>query len=610
MGGAASRLEGDSSRFQENSRVVDCAPPVLEAIRAMVLERFNSTPHGGTEFAGVLFGSHTGDEVHITAFRPIANGGAFTYAATLAEDQQALADVMAGAGTSDELAVLDLVGWFRAHPRSGLDLSTRDVEISTALLSESWQVVLVMRPGNSALTRVRFYLRDAEGEWKAECPFRESTLPAPAEPLFRSEAPGELTAAEKPPAAEAEPVPQVTRSEDIRQLVKELERPATARPKRRLAVAWPVALIVLAGLAGSIYWWMRPRDIALRLFDTAGQLRITWDGTAPLVRNGHAAHLEITDGSEKLWLEMARDQLRSGNMAYTRRSSNVTVRMVIQPEGGAPVEEVASFIGPVGQTPVESAQAQAPGETGSRERSQPQDAPPMDAPPMVVQVPVEQAPPPKPPPQRPRLKFAAPPAKAARIANVTVPQAPEMAASSLAPREAPVIAPPPVRMEPPPEKAIPVRPAPASSTAAPPAAAALPAHAPAVVPRAPASGRVIWIGRLQKNQQLTIMGKNCSTGTVVGELPARPFKFSVSPGDLSGEGIVLYTSNMQYANNVVEPPGAENGWNRTVYTWNPKYASDIVVVESPSQPNQWNRIVFRGKNPKISVIVIDWTLVN
>ena len=173
-----------------------------------------------------------------------------------------------------------------------------------------------------------------------------------------------------------------------------------------------------------------------------------------------------------------------------------------------------------------------------------------------------------------------------------------------------MITPPPVRMEPPPEKAVPVRPTPASSTTSPPAAASLPAHATAVVPRAPASGRVIWIGRLQKNQQLTIMGKNCSTGTVVGELPARPFKFSVSPGDLSGEGIVLYTSNMQYANNVVEPPGAENGWNRTVYTWNPKYASDIVVVESPSQPNQWNRIVLRGKNPKISVIVIDWTLVN
>ena len=92
--------------------------------------------------------------------------------------------------------------------------------------------------------------------------------------------------------------------------------------------------------------------------------------------------------------------------------------------------------------------------------------------------------------------------------------------------------------------------------------------------------------------------------------PARPFKFSVSPGDLSSDGIVLYTSNMQYANNVVEPPGAQNGWNKTVYTWNPKYANDASVVESPAQQNQWSRIVLRSKNPKISVIVIDWTLVN
>jgi len=589
--------------------VIDCAPPVLEAIRAMVLERFNSTPHGGTEFAGVLFGSHTGDEVHITAFRPVANGGAFTYAATLAEDQQALANVMADARTRDELAGLELVGWFRAHPRSGLDLSRRDLEISTALFPESWQVALVMRPGNSAPMRVRFYLRDTEGPWQPECPFREFALPAPSEPLIRSDAPGEATVPAKLPAAQTEPSAQLTRSEDIRQLVKALERPAKARPTRRLGLTWPVTLIVLAALVGSLYWWMRPEHIALRLFDTAGQLRITWDGTTPLVRNGHAAHLEITDGSQKLWLELAREQLRSGNMAYTRRSSNVTVRMVVQPEGGPPVEEVASFIGPVGQTAVESAQAQSPGETGSRERSQPQNVPPGNVPPLVVQVPVEQAPPPKTPPQQPRPRFAAPPAKATQIASVTVPQAPEMAASSSAARETPMITPPPVRVEPPPEKAVPMH-TPASSTAAPPAAASLPLRAPTVVPHAPTSGRVIWIGRLQKNQQLTIMGKNCSTGTVVGELPGRPFKFSVSPGDLSGEGIVLYTSNMQYANSVVEPPGAENGWNRTVYTWNPKYANDAVVVESPPQPNQWNRIVLRGKNPKISVIVIDWTQIN
>jgi hypothetical protein len=134
--------------------------------------------------------------------------------------------------------------------------------------------------------------------------------------------------------------------------------------------------------------------------------------------------------------------------------------------------------------------------------------------------------------------------------------------------------------------------------------------APATHPPAqPTSGRVIWIGRLQKNQALIIKGKNCSTGTLVGELPARPIKFSLSPGDLSSDGIVLYTSNSQYANNVVEPPGAGNGWNKTIYTWNPKFASDVTVQEAPSAQNGWSGVL-RSRNPKISVIVIDWAMVN
>ena len=83
-----------------------------------------------------------------------------------------------------------------------------------------------------------------------------------------------------------------------------------------------------------------------------------------------------------------------------------------------------------------------------------------------------------------------------------------------------------------------------------------------------------------------------------------------SPGNLSSDGIVLYTSNLQYANSVVEPPGAENGWNKTVYTWNPKYANDVSIEEAPAAQNGWSRITLRSKNPKISVIVIDWTAVN
>ncbi len=96
----------------------------------------------------------------------------------------------------------------------------------------------------------------------------------------------------------------------------------------------------------------------------------------------------------------------------------------------------------------------------------------------------------------------------------------------------------------------------------------------------------------------------------MGELPGKPLKFSISPGDLSSDGIVLYTANPQYANSVIESPGAQNGWNKTIYTWNPKYANDVTVREAPSAQNRWNNMILHSKNPKISVVVIDWSLVN
>jgi hypothetical protein len=72
---------------------------------------------------------------------------------------------------------------------------------------------------------------------------------------------------------------------------------------------------------------------------------------------------------------------------------------------------------------------------------------------------------------------------------------------------------------------------------------------------------------------------------------------------------VLYTANPQYANSIIESPSAQNGWNKTIYTWNPKYANDVAVEEAPAPQNRWNRLVLRSKNSKISVVVIDWSLV-
>ncbi len=610
MAGAAHRLEGDHSRIQENERIIDCPVSVLHAIRAWVIERFNSTPHGGVEAVGVLFGTYRAEEVQIAAFRPVSEDTVFAHSPGLTETERTIALLISAARSGDELAGLEPVGWFRSHPRSDLKFSERDLEISNALFPQPWQVALVLRPGNSAPSRVRFFFRGEPGLWKAECPFREIAVPASIEPVLDTGVPPALDLRDGDhsedgdsgvEAAVSLTAPPMAAPWSSDAPPPEQELPA-ARPW--MVFRWPLVLVAAAGLAGALYWVNRPQQLALRLADSAGQLRITWDRTARPVRDSRAAHLEIADGGQKMWIELDPEQLHDGSVTYARRSNNVSVRLVVEPEGRAAVEEAARFLGSGRAGMVASAPDRQPSGNASRDRPRPADAAraPQSPRELVVSVPVK----PVTPADAPR-KFVAPRASSAQSATAGRTFASEMAPPPVVSRDTPPVSATPsvVRMGFSAEK--PAAPPPPSSTASQNPASVQPAPR---VPATPASGRLIWIGRLQKNQPVTITGKNSSTGTIIGELPARPFKFSVSPGDLSSDGIVLYTSNLQYANNVVEPPGAENGWNKTTYTWNPKYANDVTVDEPPAAQNGWNRIILRSKNPRISVIVIDWTAVN
>ena len=586
MEGAASRLEGDRPPVEEHSHAIDCPVSVLENLRASVLEQFNSAPHGGGEITGVLFGTRNGDEVRITAFRPSGSTSEFEQSEALTETQQAISAVIVAAREQKELAELEPVGWFRAHPRCHLNLAERDLEIANALFAQLWQVVLVMRPANSAATRVCFYFREREGPWTAECAVREFTLPA--------------AAGLEPPGFVEEPVEHG----DMALMNAELPPPMTpilAPPQKRttprLAVI-ALGVAAIAALGGGIFYYrfMRPQPLGLsvRATESVAQLRIAWDRTARPVRQAKAGYVEIADGGQTERVDLDATQLRIGYVNYPRRSNQVAVRLVVMPQGGSPAEEDTQFV-----AAAETASNQAGGE-GAAETTE-----------LDVPVPVDTA-----APAKEYRKFQPPTAAPMQTAPVEEAPAPEVGAPAQVARAtaAPiVIAPPVVRSEPPAEKPAP----PPRTTLASALAGAAPAQAqsPARVtaPRvaaAPSSGRVIWIGRLQKNQPLAITGKTSSTGTLIGELPARPFKFSISPGDLSSDGIVLYTSNLQYANSVVEPPDAQNGWNKTVYTWNPKFANDISLDEGPAAQNGWSRMVLHSKNPKISVIVIDWTAVN
>jgi hypothetical protein len=131
------------------------------------------------------------------------------------------------------------------------------------------------------------------------------------------------------------------------------------------------------------------------------------------------------------------------------------------------------------------------------------------------------------------------------------------------------------------------------------------AGAPATLPT---KGTLIWTGRLRKNGTVTIEGNSASAGTVTGELPGQPIKFTVYPGDLGDDGITLLTANKQDASVGWDPPGPQNGWNRVIYRLEPRHAADIEVVEPPGPANAWKRLILRGAGSRRSVIFVKWSL--
>jgi len=629
MPGAAPHIEGGDSKYQDHSRVVTCLRSVILTLRAAVLESFTAGPHGGAEVYGILFGTHSGDEVRIAEFQVIAFQSAMAGAIPLSqEERKAFAGALGSTAGSRDPKGLEPVGWFRAHPHSELSLTARDLEIASTFFPAAHQVVMILRPSDSQLSLVRFFYRESDGILKTESPFCELSVPPDFEGLRRVDVPAvrDVPAAreaqtETPQSRGPEPVERERQTQPAFSRSPEPPAPAVnlpptpahddpvmylpepPLPRRRVGVAWLMVLAIAIALVAAWYW-LRPQpaqSLALRVFDTGGQLHIMWDP----VSNGDTGNLQIIDGANRYSVTLDPDQLRGGTFTYARHTNSVSVRLEASRRGAGIVAETASFVGKketpaeVNPPPVGSASREAPPKT-SRPTPTVAEKPAE----LVVSVPVKV--------RAPRPKFSAP----AMRASGSTHQATNLAAPPLIAQNSPAYVPAALR---PVEKPGPPAAQPASVpaqaaakpsvTPAPPrATSTLGSGAPA--PVTPASGRIIWIGRLQKNQEVAIYGKFCSTGTLMGELPGKPLKFSISPGDLSSDGIVLYTANPKYANNVIESPGAQNGWNKTIYTWNPKYANDVTVREAPSAQNRWNNMILRSKNPKISVVVIDWSLVN
>jgi proteasome lid subunit RPN8/RPN11 len=561
---------------------IEYSVAVLEQIREAAVDGYFRLPHGGVETGGILFGTHQDDLVSIAAWRPIACEYAKGPSFLLSErDEAALKETLPAASGDVELAGLEPIGWYRAHTRSEILLSDVDLRFFNRFFPHPWQVGLIVRPASFAPTRAGFFFREAGGGIRANGTYLEFTLTPLATPSApRAEDPPE-TPRRVEPAPEPVPAPPT-------EPLAELQSDPPPPPRRRGA-QWKWYAASLAALAGAAleFWLLQPSHSSLTLSatDMRGQLRVAWDGAALSIGHAAGGSIEIDDRGLRTQLSLTPADLRSGSIFYARQSGDVSVRLRVDVPGHLPIVEATRFL--------------RPGESGTVAAPHPDPAksPEAQALPPASQARIEKPPPPQPPP--PSTRLPAPVESPLKSTRRAIP----FRAPAKAPRQLSTVIPgiPPPKIE-----NLPAAPPAALTSVLGPAAPAPPRPAKAAESgRAVESGRIIWTGKLGKNDRLVVERNHASSGAVSGVLPAVAARVSAYPGDLTPSGITLYTADPRYSQPRTERAGAENGWNPTTYTWDPRRAGEITIVEQPGPQNGY-KLVLQSDIPKLTVVMLEW----
>jgi len=550
---------------------VEYSPPVMEELRLEVTDGFNRVPHGGVEIGGILFGVRDQETIRVLARREVTCEYRFGPSFTLSDnDRQALIDLLNAPNADPELAAMQPVGWYHSHTRSQIMLSEQDLEFYAQYFPEPWQIALVLRPHRFDPMRAGFFFREENGFIHAESTYLEFTV---------RPATGRLPAVSEEPAVEqaiatavdATPVvPQVVREEP--QVVPTPAPPHAIPPASGwMRLLW-VAAACAAVLAIGLFWIAAPTrtpDVSLRAVDIKGQLRIDWDRGASTIRRSPGGALDIEDGTVRVHNELTREQLLAGNITYLRTSGDVVVRLVLRTENGSTVTELTRFLGaPVAAVVPATHASTSPIVPANPPTRETHPAPQPNSESEWVEPEVEQVPPPA-----PTRQWLGP---------------------------APVSAPRPLEL-----------PAPPVVTTASPEAVAniLPHMATPValkpVDRGPASGKIIWTGKLTRGGTIQILGNHSSQGHITGILPGTPVRVQVFPTELTQDGLKVFTAD---AKSIIAPeaPGAQNGWMQTTWVLNEKKAGDLRIVEEPGQANGWDRLTLKAERGDHAVIVLNW----
>jgi len=292
---------------------------------AILLEaRRGLSPRRRAEVGGILLGRVTVEEtitIRIEACLQVPCEHLFGPSYTLSEDEkQALrhAVVRHGVGAETDIRV---VGFYRTHTRRGLALDADDMQLAD-LFPEGADLALLIKPRFLRRSQAAFFF------W---------TEPMSAAIKFTISGNGghDLAAAEEEVAAP--PAPEVEKAEPM------AASPAVSRMP--LWASWWVQFPLWACLAFVLgYATARqvdkvvpraappPRDpyaMSLLVLQYGDNIRLTWDRQATPITLAERGSLTISDAGRSRTLDLTREQLRNGAVAYHRLSEHVQLRLEV-----------------------------------------------------------------------------------------------------------------------------------------------------------------------------------------------------------------------------------------------------------------------------------------
>ncbi len=180
---------------------------IFHEIDFQINEGYRRIPHGGVEVGGLLFGRREGKSITIEAFRMIecehASGPSFVLSG---KDLAGLREQIAASKTDEELAGLEVLGWFVAHTRTPLEMMDRELAVFDELFPGPGKMMLLIKPERFQPTRFGFLVRRADGAVERDATEQAIILPLPGR-ATRSEA-GPVPSIPAPALSIAVPAPE------------------------------------------------------------------------------------------------------------------------------------------------------------------------------------------------------------------------------------------------------------------------------------------------------------------------------------------------------------------------------------------------------------------